>query len=214
MHKDKWTTAMGAIRSIHSGQTVMIGGFGGTGTAHNLIDALLQTDIHDLTVICNDGGFPTKGIGKWIADRRVRTLIATHVGNNPLVTDQVNEGFLTLQLHPQGIFAEKIRAGGAGLLGILVEERWATPGATFVHELGGYFEHSLTADVALIGAQTADNAGNLVYLQTERNHNPMMAMAAHTSIAEVRVHESNMLDPEQIITPGCWIQQLVLRGDH
>lgn len=194
---------------IRSGERIMVGGFGGTGSPHGIIEALLKTSVSDLTIICNDGGFPDKGVGRLIAAKKVSVLVASHVGNNPLVTDQVNEGTLVLHLLPQGLLAEKIRAGGAGLTGIVVSQAFASPDAIYDERLNGCFEPALSADHALVQAWQCDRYGNLRYRYSAANHNPAMAMAGMKVWAEVTEFLDDGLDPMLVHTPGVWISGIV-----
>lgn len=202
---------------VPDGAIVMIGGFMGVGSPHRVIDALIERGVRGLTVIANDTARPGVGIGKLIAAGCVVRVIASHIGTNPETQHRMLARQLTVELIPQGTLAECIRAGGAGLGGVLTATgigTLAAEGRQFV-EVGGrefLVEPSLTADVSLIAARSADYAGNLVYSLTARNFNPLMAMAAATVIAEANeIVPLGVLSPDAIHTPGVLIDHLVER---
>lgn len=208
-------TPLQAAAMVPDGARVMFGGFMGCGNAHAIVDALIEHGNKDLTLIANDTAGPGFGIGKLLGERRVKKLIATHVGLNPITGVQMNEGFLDVELVPQGSFAEKIRAAGAGLGGVLTPTGVGTPveegkekiiieGREYLLEL------PIRADVAFLGAWKADEAGNLVYRLATRNFNPLMAMAADLVIAEVKeIVPVGDLDPNFIHTPAIFVNHLV-----
>jgi acetate CoA/acetoacetate CoA-transferase alpha subunit len=196
----------------------MLGGFLAVGTPEALVDALVARGTRDLAVICNDSGFPGRGVGKLIASRQLRKLVASYVGSNPECARQVEQGGLELELVPQGTLAERIRAGGSGLGGVVTPTGVGTvveEGKQKV-EIGGreyLIELPLRADVALIAAEVADDRGNLVYSRSARNFNPLMAMAADTVIALAkRVVPAGEIDPDRVMTPGVLVRYLVLEG--
>lgn len=202
---------------VPDGAIVMIGGFMGVGSPHRVIDALIERGVRGLTVIANDTARPGVGIGKLIAAGCVVRVIASHIGTNPETQHRMLARQLMVELIPQGTLAECIRAGGAGLGGVLTATgigTLAAEGRQFV-EVGGrefLVEPSLTADVSLIAARSADYAGNLVYSLTARNFNPLMAMAAATVIAEANeIVPLGVLSPDAIHTPGVLIDHLVER---
>lgn len=200
---------------IPSGSTVMIGGFMAAGTPEDLVDALLDRGVEQLTVITNDSGFIGIGVGKLIVDHRIKRLIASHIGTNPETGRQMNAQETQVTLIPQGTLVEKIRAGGAGLGGVLTPTGLGTVAAEGkeVIEVDGrpyLLEEPLRADFALIYAQKSDGAGNLIYHGSARNFNPVMALAADVVIAEVEeLLEDEYLDPDQIVTPGILVDYLV-----
>lgn len=202
---------------VPDGAIVMIGGFMGVGSPHRVIDALIERGVRGLTVIANDTARPGVGIGKLIAAGCVVRVIASHIGTNPETQHRMLARQLTVELIPQGTLAECIRAGGAGLGGVLTATGIGTLAAEGrqVVEVGGrefLVEPSLTADVSLIAARSADYAGNLVYSLTARNFNPLMAMAAATVIAEANeIVPLGVLSPDAIHTPGVLIDHLVER---
>jgi len=205
-----------AVARIPDGASILLGGFGLCGIPENLIKALARRGTRDLTVISNNAGVADYGIGLLLQNRQVRKMIGTYVGENAVLEGMILDGSIDIELVPQGTFAERIRAAGAGIpafytptgVGTVVAEGKET--RTF----GGreyVLEQALGADFALVKAHRGDRAGNLVYRRTTRNFNPMMATAARTTIAEVEaVVEAGDLDPEAIVTPGIYVDVLVL----
>lgn len=214
---NKVKTIAEACEYVQDGATVMIGGFLAVGTPEKLIDALVAKKVTDLTVIANDSGFPDRGIGKLVVNRQVKKLVASHVGTNPETGRQMNAGELEVVLTPQGTLAEQIRAGGAGLGGVLTPTGLGTVVENGKQKisLGGreyLIELPLRADVALIKAKKSDRFGNLVYRRSARNFNPLMALAAEYVIAEVEeIVETGEIDPDEVMTPGILVD-LVVQG--
>ncbi|WP_312517537.1 acetate CoA-transferase subunit alpha [Anaerospora sp.] len=212
---NKVTTIAQALESVKDGMTVMIGGFLGVGTPELLVDALITKGITDLTVIANDTAFADKGIGKLVANRRLQKVIVSHIGTNPETGRQMNAGELQVELVPQGTLAERIRAGGAGLGGILTPTGLGTivaEGKAIINIDGREYllEKHLKADVALLKAHTADAAGNLLFHRSARNFNPLMAMSADIVIVQVEnIVEAGQIDPDQVITPGIVVNWIV-----
>jgi acetate CoA/acetoacetate CoA-transferase alpha subunit len=204
-----------AIATIPDGATLMIGGFFGVGTPRRLIQGLVSAGRRNLTVIANDTSFPGVAIGKLITGRMVRRLVASHIGANPETQKQMIAGELEVELVPQGTLAERIRAGGFGLggvltrtgLGTLVEQGKRTieiNGATWL------LETPLRADFALIHAKQADHFGNLTYEFTAQNFNPVMAMAAEIVIAEAEeIVPTGTIAPDAVRTPGVLVHFLL-----
>ncbi|WP_312422613.1 acetate CoA-transferase subunit alpha [Anaerospora hongkongensis] len=215
---NKVTTITQAFESVQDGMTVMIGGFLAVGTPELLVDALLAKGTKELTVIANDTAFPDKGIGKLVVNRRLQKAIVSHIGTNPETGRQMNAGELQVELVPQGTLAERIRAGGAGLGGILTPTGLGTmiaEGKDMIVIDGREYllEKYLKADVALIKAHTADTAGNLLFHRSARNFNPLMAMAAGTVIVQAEnIVEAGHIDPDQVMTPGIVVDWIV-RGE-
>lgn len=207
-----------AIEHIEDGMTIMIGGFLSCGTPHKLVDALVEKGTKDLTLICNDSGFADSGVGKLVVNRQIKKLITSHIGTNRETGNQMNSGELEVVLVPQGTLAEQIRAGGAGLGGILtpigvgtlVEEgkqKLELNGKEFLLEL------PLKADVALLLGHTVDKRGNIAYRNTARNFNPLMATAAETVIVEAEnLAEIGEIDPNCVGTPGLFVDYIVVGG--
>ena len=218
-------TAREAARLVRDGATVMVGGFMGCGTAHAVIAEVASAGACGLTVICNDASMPGGpdgsdyyGVAKLVHNRQIRKLVASHVGMNPEVTLLVNERALELTLVPQGSLAEMIRAGGAGLGGVLTPTGVGTDvqGAEHVHSVvdvdgkAYLLERPLRADVAIICGHLADMAGNIWYKGTTRNLNQVMATAADTVIAEAdRIVEVGYIAPENVMTPGILVDYVV-----
>ncbi|KRW97631.1 CoA transferase subunit A [Paracoccus sp. MKU1] len=202
---------------VPDGAVVMIGGFMGVGSPHRTIAALVARQARDLTVIANDTARPGVGIGKLIGAGCVARAIVSHIGTNPETQKLMLEGKLAVELVPQGTLAERVRAGGAGLGGVLTATGLGTLAAEGrqVVQVGGrdfLVEPALRADIALIAARSADYAGNLVYSLTARNFNPLMAMAAETVIAEANeIVPLGVLPPDAVHTPGILIDQLLER---
>lgn len=217
-----------AAERIPDGASVMVGGFMGCGSAHRVIGALAQTGVKNLTVISNDAamrsgpdGGEYYGLAKLIHNKQVSRLIATHVGLNPEVARQMNAGELEVELIPQGSLAEMIRAGGAGLGGVLTPTGIGTvvERASHVHsvvEIDGkkyLLERPLRADIALICGCKVDRAGNVWYKGTTRNFNQVMATAADLVIAEAdHVVEIGEIEPENVITPGILVDYVAQGG--
>ena len=204
-----------AADMIKDGMTVMIGGFMSNGTPEILMDAIVEKGIKNLTVIANDTGTPGTGIGKLIAAGAVKKLIATHIGLNPMTGQLMNEGTLAVTLVPQGTLAEQIRAGGAGLGGVLTPTGLGTDVANGkeVITVDGkpyLLEKPLRADVALIRGSVVDQAGNVFYKGTTRNFNPMMATAADVVIAAAEALVlAGDIPGESIVTPGIFVDYIV-----
>jgi acetate CoA/acetoacetate CoA-transferase alpha subunit len=195
----------------------MIGGFMGVGSPHRVLAALVARGARGLTVIANDTARPGVGIGKLITAGCLIRLIASHIGTNPETQRLMLSRELNVELVPQGTLAERIRAGGAGLGGVLTATGLGTlagEGRQTVHVGGSDYliEPALRADISLIAARSADYNGNLVYSLTARNFNPLMAMAAETVIAEPNeVVPLGVLAPDVIHTPGVLVDHLIER---
>ena len=210
-------TPQAAAALVPDGATVMIGGFMGVGTPNRTIDALVSRGIRNLTVIANDTARPGVGIGKLIGAGAVSRVIVSHIGTNPETQRAMLAGEIAVDLVPQGTLAERVRAGGSGLGGVLTATGLGTVvarGKTVVTVGGREYlvEEALRAAIALVAARSADYAGNLVYSLTARNFNPLMAMAADTVIAEPNeIVPVGVLAPDVIHTPGVLIDHLVER---
>jgi len=206
-----------AVAMIPDGATLMIGGFMGVGTPERLMDELVRQRKHDLTVIGNDTAMPGVGIGKLISAKCVRRVVASHIGTNPETQQKMLAGELEVELVPQGTLIERIRAGGYGLGGILT----STGVGTVVEEgkrkidVGGreyLLELPLTADFALVQAFVADYLGNLTYVLTARNFNPLIAMAATTVVVDAEhVVPVGMIAPDHVMTPAVLVDYIVTR---
>lgn len=206
------------IGKIYDGATLMIGGFLGDGTPEFLIDEIVKAGKKELTVIANDTAFPGKGIGKLISAGLVKKAIVSHIGTNPETQKQMIEGTMEVELIPQGTLAEKVRAGGFGLGGILTptglgtvveddKQRCEIDGKEYL------IEPAIKADIALLKAKKADVLGNLTYNLTAQNFNPLMAFAAITTIVEVEeLVAKGGIAPNEVRTPHAVVDFLV-RGD-
>ncbi len=199
---------------LFDGMTIMSGGFGLCGIPENLIAALREHGVKDLTVISNNAGVDGFGLGVLLETGQIRKMIASYVGENKLFEQLYLSGRLELEFNPQGTLAERIRAGGAGVAAFYTRTGVGTPVAEGkeVRDFDGelyVMERGLTADLALVKAHTADAAGNLVYRKTARNFNPMMATAGRKTVAEVEVLvETGALDHDHIHTPGIYVDRL------
>ncbi|MYH44307.1 MAG: 3-oxoacid CoA-transferase subunit A [Acidimicrobiaceae bacterium] len=209
-----------AVRDIGDGATLMVGGFGEAGSPVELIDALIEQGAGDLTVISNNAGSGTTGLAALIKAGRVAKMICSYPrsADSEVFAEQYRAGRIRLELVPQGTLAERIRAAGAGI------PAFYTPTAVGTSLAQGkphrrfddrecVLEHALGADVALIKAAAADRHGNLVYSKTARNFAPLMATAAETTIAQTSVVVGlGSLDPEAVVTPGIFVDRVVLIG--
>jgi len=204
-----------AVAMIRDGATIMMGGFGLCGVPENLIKALYARNVKNLTIISNNAGIDNFGVGILLRNRQVRKMISTYVGENKEFERQVLSREIEIELVPQGTFAERIRAGGAGIGGFFTPTGYGTVVAegkeTRVIDGKHYvLEMPLRADFAFVKGYKGDRAGNLVYRKTARNFNPMMATAAAVTMAEVeRIVEPGVLDPESIVTPGIFVRHIL-----
>jgi 3-oxoacid CoA-transferase A subunit len=203
-----------AIRDIKDGATIMVGGFGLCGIPENLIDALARKAVKHLTIISNNADVDDFGLGVLLRNRQVRKHIGTYVGENRLFEELVLSGELDLELVPQGTFAERIRAGGAGIpafftpagVGTIVAEGKETRefnGKTYL------MERALQADFSLIKAWKGDKWGNLMFRKTARNFNPMIGTAARITIAEVEhLAEVGEIAPDDVHLPSVYVKRI------
>lgn len=204
-----------AVSMINDGMTIMVGGFLGCKNPFGIIDALVEKGVKDLTMISNDTAFPEIGIGKLIVNKQVKKLITSHIGTNKESGVQMNAGELDVELVPQGTLAERIRAAGAGLGGILTPTGVGTiveEGKTIINLDGKLhlLEKSLMADVALIAGARVDKKGNIRYKKSARNFNPLMATAADLVIVEAdEIVEVGEIDPDDVMTPGIFVDYIV-----
>jgi 3-oxoacid CoA-transferase subunit A len=204
---------------LFDGMTIMAGGFGLCGIPENLIAAIRESGVKDLTVVSNNCGVDDFGLGVLLAGGQIKKMISSYVGENKLFAELYLSGKLELEFNPQGTLAERIRAGGAGIpafftktgVGTLVAE------GKEVREFDGelyVMERGLTADLAIVKAWKGDHAGNLVYRLTARNFNPMMATAGKVTVAEVEeLVETGTLEKGNIHTPGIYVDRL-FQGEH
>ncbi|WP_334175209.1 CoA transferase subunit A [Pseudoxanthobacter sp.] len=211
-----YTSAEAALDGLlHDDMSIMAGGFGLCGIPATLIDVVLASGVRGLTIISNNPGTDTHGLGKLFRTRQVRRLICSYAGENAEFARQYMAGEVEVEFNPQGTLAERIRAGGAGIpafftrtsVGTSIAEGKPTAefdGVTYVQERG------LKADLALIHAFRADTEGNLVYRMTARNFNPMMATAAAATVVETEhLGPPGTIDPDHIVTPGIFVDRIV-----
>ncbi|MGD2130879.1 MAG: 3-oxoacid CoA-transferase subunit A [Lysobacterales bacterium] len=204
-----------AIAEIRPGAIIMVGGFGNPGTPFALIEELLKQGQSELTLIKNDANEPSIGISRLIENNQVARLITSHIGLNRIAIEKMNSGELDVEFVPQGILAERIRVGGAGIYGFLSDigiDTEITSPSDVLHLHGRRFrvETALTADVALIHAARADEIGNLTYRAAARNFNPLMAMAAGYVIAEAGAIEAiGAIGPDLVHTPAAFVSAVV-----
>ena len=206
-----------AAQLIPDGAVLMIGGFMAVGSPERLIDALVARGARGLTVIANDTAMPGKGIGKLISAGAVSHVIASHIGLNPETQARMISGEIGVELVPQGTLIERIRAGGMGLGGVLTPTGLGTEveeGKQIVEVQGKRFlvETPLKADFALVGAWQADYVGNLSYMLTAHNFNPIIALAGRTVIAEPEsIVPVGVIPPDAVKTPGVLVDHLLVR---
>lgn len=204
---------------VHDGQLVAVGGFGLCGIPEALIDALKASGVKDLTVISNNAGVDDFGLGKLLATRQIRKMIASYVGENKEFARQYLEGELELEFTPQGTLAEKLRAGGAGIPAFFTRTGVGTVVAEGkeIREFNGQqylMERSLVPDVSLVKAHVADKSGNLVFNKTARNFNPNVAQAGKITVVEVeRIVATGAIDPDQVHLPGIFVHRIVLNAN-
>jgi 3-oxoacid CoA-transferase subunit A len=217
MHKVV-ASAEEAIRDVSDGATIMVGGFGLCGIPENLIRALVQKGVKNLTTISNNAGVDGFGVGMLLANGQLKRHIGTYVGENKLLEKMVLDGTVELDLVPQGTFAERIRAGGAGIPAFFTPTGVGTVVAEGkeAREFDGrpyIMERALKADFAFVKAWKGDKWGNLIYRKTARNFNPMMATAARITIAEVEhLVEPGELDPDTVHTPSVYVKRIFQGG--
>ena len=209
-----------AVADINDGATIMVGGFGLCGIPENLIRALVKKGVKNLNTISNNVGIDEFGLGLMLYAGQIRSHKGSYVGENKLLEEMVLTGRIDLELIPQGTFAERIRAGGAGIPAFFTPAGFGTVVAEGkeTREFEGrpyVLEHALKADFALIKAWKGDRWGNLVYRKTARNFNPMMATAAKITIAEVEhLVEPGEIEPDQVHTPSVYVKRIFQGVDY
>lgn len=214
--KPVYTTFIDAVKDIKDGSTLMVGGFGLCGIPENLILALVETGVKDLTIISNNCGIDDWGLGLLMKNKQIKKMIGSYVGENKEFERQVLSGELEVDLVPQGTLAEKIRAGGAGIPAFYTPAGVGTPIADGkeIRIFNGkeyLLEEAYTADFSLVRAWKADKMGNLIFNKTARNFSPMIATAGKVTIAEVEeLYEIGELDPNMIHTPSIYVQGLII----
>ncbi|MEK4698988.1 CoA transferase subunit A [Solibacillus sp. FSL R7-0668] len=204
-----------AIHDIENGATILVGGFGLCGIPENLITALHEKGVNELTVVSNNCGIDDFGLGVLLPNKQIQKMIASYVGENKLFEQQFLSGELEVELTPQGTLAERIRAGGAGIPGFYTATGVGTDIAQGKEEkeFNGksyILERAITGDFAFVKAWKADRSGNLVFRKTSRNFNPLVATAGKVTIVEVEeLVETGELDPDEIHVPGVYVQRIV-----
>lgn len=204
---------------LRDGITIAVGGFGLSGNPTDLIRAVRDSGVRDLTIVSNNMGVDGKGLGLLLDNNQVAKVIASYVGENKLFAQQYLEGVLEVEFAPQGTLAERLRAGGAGIAGFYTRTGVGTEvaegkphevfdGQTYILERG------ITADLALVHAHSADVEGNLRYRYTARNFNPPVATAGRVTVAEAEVIVDGYLDPDDVMTPGIFVNHVVQASDR
>ncbi|MBS7385652.1 MAG: CoA transferase subunit A [Bacteroidales bacterium] len=203
-----------AVAMVKDGMTVMVGGFLGAGSPVTILDELAKSGVKNLTLICNDTAYENVAHGQLITNKQVKKLYVSHIGTNKNTGAQLNSGELEIEFCPQGTLAERVRAAGAGLGGVLTTTGLGTVVAegkeTVVVDGKTYLlEKPLKADIALIGATIADEKGNLVYTGTTNNFYPLMATAADVVIVEAeKVVKVGEIAPERVHTPAMFVDYI------
>ena len=225
--KNKFISAKEAAALVKDGDFIMVGGFLGHGTPDSIIKELADSDVKDLTVAVNDTGFPEgaekhgfRGVSDLGARHKVKTLYASHIGTNPETGKQMSEGTMDVRLTPQGTLAEKIRAGGFGLGGVLTPTGIGTDiaeGKQVINVDGKDYllETALKGDVCLIKGSIVDKLGNVYYKGTTKNFCPLMAAACKTVIVEAeKLVEPGEIAPEDVMTPFVLVDYIVVGGNN
>ena len=216
---NKVGTLQDALGRVNDGATIMMGGFGLCGIPENLIRGLLAKGTKNLTIISNNAGVDGRGAGLLLEARQIRKIIATYVGENKLFEELALSKQIEVELVPQGTFAERMRAGGAGIAAFFTPTGYGTVVADGkeTREFNGrmyVLERGLTADFAFVKAWKGDKWGNLIYRKTSRNFNPVMATAARVTVAEVEhLVEVGGLEPDMVHTPAIYVQR-IFQGPH
>ncbi|WP_035966477.1 CoA transferase subunit A [Kutzneria albida] len=199
---------------LADGMIVAVGGFGLSGNPSDLIEAVRDSGVRDLTIVSNNMGVDGKGLGLLLGNGQVRRVVASYVGENKLFAQQYLDGVLEVEFVPQGTLAERMRAGGAGIPAFYTRTGVGTPvavgkphaefdGTTYVQERG------IVADLALVHAHTADQAGNLTYRYAARNFNPLVATCGRISVVEAEIVVDGYLPPDHVATPGVYVDRVV-----
>jgi len=211
----KYRSAAEALDGLlEDGLTIAVGGFGLTGNPNDLIEAVRDSGVRDLTIVSNNMGVDGAGLGILLDNRQVRRVIASYVGENKLFAQQYLDGTVEVEFTPQGTLAERMRAGGAGIPAFYTRSGVGTPiaegkphadfdGVTYLQERG------IVADLSLVHAYVADPVGNLVYRYASRNFNPLVATCGKVTLVEAEEISTEYLDPERIVTPGIYVQRLI-----
>ncbi|HOB57991.1 MAG TPA: CoA transferase subunit A [Rhodoglobus sp.] len=210
-----WPSAAEALQDVaRDGMTVAVGGFGLSGIPINLITALRDTGVRNLTVVSNNMGVDGKALGLLLENRQVIKVLSSYVGENKLFAEQYLSGELDVEFVPQGTLAERLRAGGAGIPAFYTPTGVGTPVAEGKQEqtfdgVRAILERGIVADLSLVRAHRADAAGNLIYRRTARNFNPLVATAGRVTVVEAETIIDGYFDPDEVMTPGIYVQRLV-----
>ncbi|NJP36615.1 CoA transferase subunit A [Bacillus luteus] len=213
--KQIYTDTADITADIKDGSTILVGGFGLCGIPENVIKALVDSGVKDLTIVSNNCGVDDWGLGLLLEKKQINKIYASYVGENKEFERQVINGELEVELVPQGTLAERLRAGGAGIPAFYTPAGVGTPIAEGkeVRTFNGkeyVLEHAITGDVSIVRAHTGDTYGNLIYRKTAQNFNPMIAAAGAVTIAEVEhLQEAGTLDPQSIHTPGIYVDRMI-----
>ena len=213
--KQKLVSMEEAISHIKDGMTIHVGGFLACGTPESIITALIEKGVKDLTIVCNDTAFVDRGIGRLIVNNQVKKVIASHIGTNPETGKRMHDGTMEVELVPQGTLAERVRAAGYGLGGILTPTGLGTvvqEGKEVIEVDGRKFllEKPIKADVALIFGTTVDELGNVICAKTTKNFNPLMATAADLVIVEAaEIVPGGSLDPDHLDISRIFVDYIV-----
>lgn len=214
---DAWSAVQDIVAD---GMTIAVGGFGLSGNPFDLIEAVRDSGVRNLTVVSNNMGVDGQGLGLLLESRQVRKVIASYVGENRLFAQQCIDGQLDVEFSPQGTLAERLRAGGAGIAGFYTRTGVGTPIAagkpTMDFDGQPYLlETGIVADLALVHARRADLEGNLIYRHTARNFNPLVATAGRVTIAETEeLLLDDYLDPNIVVTPGIFVNRVILSTER
>lgn len=214
----KVISAKDAAKLIKSNSTIMIGGFLSCGAPDKIIDELIKEDVQNLTLICNDTSTPNADKGKLIQSGKVKKVITTHIGTNPITGEKMHKGELEVEFYPMGTLVEKIHAKGSGLGGVLTPTGIGTilEQGKHIVEIKGkkyMFEEPLGADFALIYGTKVDKYGNVKFEGTTRNFNTSMATAADTVIVQADEYVES-IDPNEVVIPGIFIDYIVKREEN
>lgn len=215
MRQKIYSSAAEAISGVTDNMTILLGGFGLCGIPENLILALRDSGAKNLTCVSNNAGVDDFGLGLLLQTRQIKKMISSYVGENETFEKQFLSGELEVELTPQGTLAEKLRAGGAGIPAFYTPTGYGTKVAEGkeqrqFNQRDYVLEESITGDFAFVKAWKADTFGNLVFRKTARNFNPMVATAGKITVAEVEeIVDLGELDPDQIHTPGIFVQRLI-----
>nr|WSY57569.1 CoA transferase subunit A [Streptomyces sp. NBC_00886]WSY58106.1 CoA transferase subunit A [Streptomyces sp. NBC_00886] len=204
---------------LTDGMTIAVGGFGLCGVPYDLIEVVRDSGVTALTIVSNNMGVDGKGLGLLLENRQVVKVIASYVGENKLFAQQYLDKALDVEFSPQGTLAERMRAGGAGIPAFYTRTGVGTPVAEGKPhaEFDGHVhvqERAIVADLALVHAHTADQAGNLTYRASARNFNPLVATCGRVTVAEAEHLSEEFIDPESVVTPGIYVRHVVAARDR